>query len=475
MASNTSIHADDIIIVGAGVVGSALAYTLANDGRRVHVIERDLTEPNRMVGELLQPAGYLKLMELDLQDCLDGIDAQKVFGYAIYKDGASIKLSYPLENFHPDVTARSFHHGRFVQKMREKAASVPNVRLEQGSVTMLIEENGIVKGVEYKTNEGQLRQAYAPLTIVCDGGSSNLRRTLCNSKIEVPSSFVGIVLDKFELPYQNHGHVIIAEPSPVLLFPLSSTEVRCLVDIPGQKLPSISNGEMSSYLRTVIAPQMPAELYDAFISAADKGSFRTMKTRSMAASPNPTPGAFILGDALNMRHPLTGGGMTVALSDVVLLRDLLRTLGNLDDAKSACTSLQSFYMSRKAMASTINTMADSFYKVFSVSDDQGLTKEMRQVCFDYVRVRGNGPDGIIALLSGLNPRPLSVVTQFVSIAVYGVSALLLPYPSPKRISTAAIFIQKALSIIFPIMKAEGFRHMLFPVTMPAFFKVKASD
>ncbi|PRQ22124.1 putative squalene monooxygenase [Rosa chinensis] len=54
----------DVIIVGAGVAGAALAYTLAKEGRRVHVIERDLSEPDRIVGELLQPGGYLKLIEL---------------------------------------------------------------------------------------------------------------------------------------------------------------------------------------------------------------------------------------------------------------------------------------------------------------------------------------------------------------------------------------------------------------------------
>lgn len=37
------------------------------EGRRVRVIERDLTEPDRIVGELLQPGGYLKLIELGLQ------------------------------------------------------------------------------------------------------------------------------------------------------------------------------------------------------------------------------------------------------------------------------------------------------------------------------------------------------------------------------------------------------------------------
>ncbi len=36
------------------------------DGRRVLVLERDLSEPDRIVGELLQPGGYLKLVELGL-------------------------------------------------------------------------------------------------------------------------------------------------------------------------------------------------------------------------------------------------------------------------------------------------------------------------------------------------------------------------------------------------------------------------
>ncbi|KAA8545714.1 hypothetical protein F0562_020835 [Nyssa sinensis] len=107
---------------------------------------------------------------------------------------------------------------------------------------------------------------------------------------------------------------------------ISSTEIRCLVDVPGQKEPSISNGELAQYLKTVVAPQIPAELCKAFISAIDKRNIRTMPNRSMLAATYPTPGALLLGDAFNMRHPLTGGGMTVVLSDIVVLRDLLRPL-----------------------------------------------------------------------------------------------------------------------------------------------------
>lgn len=56
----------DVLIVGAGVLGSAMAAILARDGRRVTVVERDLKEPDRIVGELLQPGGYKALRELGL-------------------------------------------------------------------------------------------------------------------------------------------------------------------------------------------------------------------------------------------------------------------------------------------------------------------------------------------------------------------------------------------------------------------------
>ena len=56
-----------MVIVGAGVLGSAVAAVLARDGRRVTVVERDLAEPDRIVGELLQPGGYRALKKLGLQ------------------------------------------------------------------------------------------------------------------------------------------------------------------------------------------------------------------------------------------------------------------------------------------------------------------------------------------------------------------------------------------------------------------------
>ncbi|KAI3958853.1 hypothetical protein MKX01_023529 [Papaver californicum] len=362
----------------------------------------DVTEPGRIVGELLQSGGFLKLVELGLGDCVEEIDAQRVFGYALLKDGKDTKVSYPLEEFQSDVAGRSFHNGRFIQRMRKKAATLPNIRLEQGTVTSLLEENGTVIGIPYKTKNGEELKAYAPLTVVCDGCFSNLRPLYAPPKVDVPSCFVGLILENCELPYPNHGHVFW-----LILY-------------------------QSCIIKSAVMQCVPSQLHDSFVAAIDKGNIRTMPNKSMPAFPHPTPGAKLTGDAFNMRHPLTGGGMT-------------------------------------PVASTINTLAGALYKVFCVSPDEARS-EMREACFDYLSLGGVFSSGPVALLSGLNPRPLSLVCHFFAVAIYGVGRLLLPFPSPKRLWIGARLISSASGIIFPIIKAEGVRQMFFPATVSAYYR-----
>ena len=52
--------------MGSGGLGSSLATVLARDGRQVTLIERDMKEPDRIIGELLQPGGCEVLSKLGL-------------------------------------------------------------------------------------------------------------------------------------------------------------------------------------------------------------------------------------------------------------------------------------------------------------------------------------------------------------------------------------------------------------------------
>ncbi|KAH1082505.1 hypothetical protein J1N35_022266 [Gossypium stocksii] len=166
--------------------------------------------------------------------------------------------------------------------------------------------------------------------------------------------------------------------------------------------------------------------------------------------------------------------MTVALSDIVVLRDLLRPLRDLHDADSLAKYLESFYTLRKPVASTINTLAGALYEVFSASPDQAGSK-MREACFDYLSLGGDFSTGPVALVSGLNPCPLSLVLHFFVVAIYGIGRLLLPFPSLRRMLIGARLISSASGIIFPIIKAEGVRQMFFPATVPAVYRAPPVD
>lgn len=70
---------------------------------------------------------------------------------------------------------------------------------------------------------------------------------------------------------------------------------------------------------------------------------------------------------------------------------------------------------------------------------------MREACFDYLSLGGVFSEGPVSLLSGLNPRPLSLVCHFFAVAIYGVGRLLLPFPSPKRLWIGARLISVSVT------------------------------
>lgn len=146
-----------------------------------------------------------------------------------------------------------------MQRLRQLAASCPNVTVRQATVKRLVNGSGEewaedmpVGGVAYrKAGEPQDRIARAGLTMVCDGMYSTLRTKFLTPEINAPSFFVGLILLNCTLPEPDKAVVILGDPSPILFYPISPTEVRCLVDVPGNKLPSSTDGSLAAYLREV--------------------------------------------------------------------------------------------------------------------------------------------------------------------------------------------------------------------------------
>lgn len=79
--------------------------------------------------------------------------------------------------------------------------------------------------------------------------------------------------------------------------------------------------------------------------------------------------------------------MTVALADTSLLCRMLRPLPDLSNPARTADATASFYVRRKPVSATINTLANALYRVFCAGETRAQ-EEMRQACFDYLRLGG---------------------------------------------------------------------------------------
>lgn len=117
-----------------------------------------------------------------------------------------------------------------------------------------------VTGVLYKTSDDTEHTAMANLTIVCDGMHSTLRKKLGTPDLKTPSHFVGLKLKGCKLPYPNFGHVVLANPSPLLFYPISSTEVstqHCQNHTQG--LHTFRFAALQAYITKAMLPQQSAK------------------------------------------------------------------------------------------------------------------------------------------------------------------------------------------------------------------------
>lgn len=460
-----SKNGPEVIIIGSGVAGSAMATVLARDGRKVTVIERDLKEPDRIVGELLQPGGVNALTKLGLADCVKGLDAHKIKGYVIHNLEAKTEVVVPYpEKFSENGLGKlnsegtAFHHGRFIMALREQAKKEPNVTYIEGTASKLLEENGVVIGVRYKPkDEENPKEIYAPLTFVVDGCFSKFRKELVKEEVKVTSHFVGLLMHHCPQKISNHAELVLANPSPVLVYQISSDCTRVLVDVRG-----VMPKNIKEYLLDSICPQLPEHIQEPFRDGVINGRVRSMPNSFLPPSPLERPGALVLGDAYNMRHPLTGGGMSVCLNDAVIWRELLKGIPDLSDYESIIRALRVFHLRRKNNHSfVVNVLAQALYELFAAENAHLVS--MKKACFEYFRLGGECVNGPVSLLSVLNPKPYLLIGHFFAVALYAVYFVFQSEPlwALHRVlyrSTMILF--SACGIILPLIWGEA-KSLLF--------------
>jgi squalene monooxygenase len=313
----------------------------------------------------------------------------------------------------------AFHHGRFIQNLRQSATNTKNVTVKEMTVMRLLTEDTSDKviGVIAAVKDQKQEKIYAPLTLVADGIFSKFRREFTDRQTNVMSHFVGFLIHDFELPYSQKGFVAIAKPSPILMYQIAPHDTRVLVDVPGE-LPKVGTGELKKYMEEVVCPQLPVNMQKKFMDALQTERLRPMPSGFLPPALNQRDGTILLGDALNVRSPLTGGGMTVALEDVLTCRELLSKeyVPSFTETELILQAMDAFHWKRKRYSSVINVLAMALYSVFSAQTPDMMV--LQKGCFEYFKRGGSCVTGPITLLAGMNQSPVSLIYHFFSVAFY---------------------------------------------------------
>lgn len=478
-------HEADVVVVGAGVFGCAIAHALSLQGRSVLLLERSLKEPDRIVGELLQPGGVSALEKLGLAHCLEDIDSVVVKGYEVIYHGTPVTIPYPMnagaaqeggfessENEKSNrPEGRSFHHGRFIGQLRKACAAQPNITIVETEVTETVTggPSSQVLGVRSRTinpstGEKEDDCYFGHLTIIADGYASKFRKQYIPKTPIVKSKFYALELIDCPMPAPNHGIVVLSNISPVLLYQIGTHETRALIDVP-ENTPEAapSKGGVRNYIQNIVLPVLPPQVRPCFLKALEDGKIpRSMPNSFLPPSTQTQKGVLLLGDAMNMRHPLTGGGMTVAFNDVVLLSTLLSpsAIPNLNDTVAITKAMKTFHWRRKSLSSIINILAQALYALFAANDPQ--LKALQKGCFHYFKRGGNCIEGPAGLLAGIIRRPIVLIYHFFAVAVLaiwilmgeimgGVSGL---WKAPLALEQSVEVFWKACVVIFPFIWSE---------------------
>src|SRR2546430_3650368 len=166
----------DVLVVGGGPSGAAAAYWLAQQGRRVLVVEKKRFPREKTCGDGLTPRAVRELHDMGLADPL--ADYQRYDGLRSIAHGVTLELAWPDP---PD-----FPPYGYVIRRRDLDEMVAGQAVKAGATlwpaaeaTDPLVEGGLVTGAIVHRKESGTREAVrARYLVVADGANSRFGRAL---------------------------------------------------------------------------------------------------------------------------------------------------------------------------------------------------------------------------------------------------------------------------------------------------------
>ena len=352
----------DVCVRGAGVVGRALALSLARLGLRVALVPAAPPGGGRAVARpdvrayALNPASVALLRRLKVWDALPAQAATAVHDMRVEgDDGAAIGFS------------------AWQARVGELAWIVDAPRLE-AALASAVSFSPHVEVLPAERPDAPAAPVDAALTALCEGRDSPTRRALGIALRVHPYGQTALAARLVaERPHANTARQWFRAPDVLALLPLDLPE-------PGRSYALVWS--MPDAQAQALDP-LDAAAFEARLAEATGGACGRLALASeragwplvlAEAQTWSRPGFVLLGDAAHVVHPLAGQGLNLGLADVAALASVIeqrepwRRLG---DAKL----LRRYARERAAPTWAMSRVTDGLLQLYA--SDQPLLREAR--------------------------------------------------------------------------------------------------
>ena len=316
----------DAVVVGGGIAGGALGGALASAGKRVLILERSAVFEDVVRGEWLAPWGVAEAKMLGLYEVMraaGGHHLAKHYGFDETRaPSAAYAAPLPLEAFRPGIPGPlCLGHPHLCQTLLEHAA-------RQGAVVKRVVADvrvtaGGAPSVRY-AHAGAEHEAGATVVVGADGRTSSVRRQIGAELREAPEHhlFAGLVVD------DAHGWPADWQATATegdvyfLAFPQGRGRVRLYAAYAREQAGRFSGSEGAQrFLEACVLKCIPES--EAFRAARPAGPCRSYANQDTWVDVPFAEGVVLVGDAAGYNDPIAGQGLSIAMRDVRVVRDLL--------------------------------------------------------------------------------------------------------------------------------------------------------
>ena len=169
----------DVLVIGGGPAGSAVATRLADAGHDVTLVEKRAEGRHKSCGDLLSPRAVAELGRLDVKP--NALGGHTIQGVRMVYGSQRADAPWPE---HPELP----DHGVVVRRdildehLRRRAMTAGATVLMGHAATSPISDRGFVRGATTTLANGDTREITARFIVVADGASSRFGRGLGTSR-----------------------------------------------------------------------------------------------------------------------------------------------------------------------------------------------------------------------------------------------------------------------------------------------------